>query len=529
MDFGLAREVDRLSRISAAGIEGTPCFMAPEQVRGETRSLDRRTDVYGLGSTLYSILCGRPPFFGKTADVLLDVMNSEPPPMHQFDPTIPSDLEAIVLRCLAKEPRRRYPSAKALAGDLRRFLGRARIDQRPDSGAYGQAEGTLRRMLLAAGAVTVLLAVLIAGAAVVHARLTAAEQARQAQQVEQELQQMEWQLRSACQLPLHDLTQDTGGIRKRMRQLQADLRRHDAPSRGLSHYALGRSHLALHEYSDALAQLQLAVQHGNHGPEVQYALGIALGKRFEQELSDERLTGGNRWAQEQRSELARTYLVPAIASLARGRARTNETSEYLEALIAFYSQDDDAAIGHAARALKESPWLFEAVKLQGDVHYERALQAHDRGDDEEAQKELAAAIHDYESAVAIGQSDAELYESLAEAWVRQVELSEARSRPAEAAYAQAAAAGDKVAVADPENASGLLKKATAAMLILTSARPSPAAGPQPKECLAAADAVLKHEPGNPYATIAAAACHAAAAERARTRGGDPEPLWARAL
>src|SRR5262249_11262923 len=122
MDFGLAREVDSNSQSSSGGVEGTPAYMAPEQARAETRNLDVRTDVYGLGATLYTSLAGRPPFVGNSTDVLMGVLLADPPRLRTFDPATPGALQTIVGKCLEKDARRRYPSVQALADDLRRFL-----------------------------------------------------------------------------------------------------------------------------------------------------------------------------------------------------------------------------------------------------------------------------------------------------------------------------------------------------------------------------------------------------------------------
>src|SRR5918994_1310030 len=97
--------------------------MAPEQAKGDATRLDRRSDVYSLGATLYDLLCGRPPFVGPTVvDVLTELQMKEPPPPRQISPTVPADLEAIVLKCLEKDPGLRYDSAKALAEELQRYL-----------------------------------------------------------------------------------------------------------------------------------------------------------------------------------------------------------------------------------------------------------------------------------------------------------------------------------------------------------------------------------------------------------------------
>jgi serine/threonine protein kinase len=123
MDFGLARELDVHSETVSGVIEGTPAYMSPEQVRGEVSQLDRRTDVYSLGASLYELLCGSPPFAGVTGGSLfISVLLEDPVPPRQRVRTIPSDLETIVIKCLAKQRQERYESAKALADDLQRYL-----------------------------------------------------------------------------------------------------------------------------------------------------------------------------------------------------------------------------------------------------------------------------------------------------------------------------------------------------------------------------------------------------------------------
>ncbi len=125
IDFGLARPVGGASELTHSGaILGTPSYMAPEQAGGENREVTTATDVYGLGSVLYEILAGRPPFQGATAlDVLLRVRYNDPIPPGKLRARVDRDLETVCLTCLAKEPQRRYGgSAAALADDLERWL-----------------------------------------------------------------------------------------------------------------------------------------------------------------------------------------------------------------------------------------------------------------------------------------------------------------------------------------------------------------------------------------------------------------------
>src|SRR5262249_19774572 len=132
-DFGLAKRIDTdLGPTQSGAIMGTPAYMAPEQADGRAKDIGPATDVYALGAILYELLTGRPPFTGESAiTILTSLVNLEPVPPGKLGLHLPRDLETICLKCLNKEPSRRYPSAQLLADDLRRFLAGEPISARP--------------------------------------------------------------------------------------------------------------------------------------------------------------------------------------------------------------------------------------------------------------------------------------------------------------------------------------------------------------------------------------------------------------
>jgi serine/threonine protein kinase len=143
-DFGLARKLDEQSRTQTGAALGTPSYMAPEQAEGK-KGVGPAADIYALGAILYECLTGRPPFKSATTyDTLMQVVADEPVPPTRLNRQVPLDLETMVLKCLRKNPRRRYRSASALANDLGRFLRGEPILARP-VGLRERAEKWMRR------------------------------------------------------------------------------------------------------------------------------------------------------------------------------------------------------------------------------------------------------------------------------------------------------------------------------------------------------------------------------------------------
>ena len=134
-DFGLAKQIQKDGQLTGSGqLLGTPAYMSPEQAAGEREHFGPAMDVYSLGAILYALITGGPPFRAEsTLELIIQVLKLEPIAPRLMNPKIPRDLETICLKCLAKDPRRRYSSAAKLAADLDRWLNNRPIQARPVS------------------------------------------------------------------------------------------------------------------------------------------------------------------------------------------------------------------------------------------------------------------------------------------------------------------------------------------------------------------------------------------------------------
>jgi tetratricopeptide (TPR) repeat protein/tRNA A-37 threonylcarbamoyl transferase component Bud32 len=190
-DFGLAKRVESDGSLTQTGaIVGTPQYMAPEQTQGQKGAVTTATDVYGLGAVLYALLTGKAPFRGDTVlETLEQVREREPASPRRSNAKVDRDLETICLKCLAKDPGRRYGSAEALAEDLERWLNGEPIQARRVGTGERIRKWVRRRPALAALAAVSALAslALVSGLLWHDARMkAAAEEARQERDIADE-------------------------------------------------------------------------------------------------------------------------------------------------------------------------------------------------------------------------------------------------------------------------------------------------------------------------------------------------------
>lgn len=415
LDFGIARSCDDPGDDSIAATSGTPAYMAPEQVCGDP--VGSATDVYGLGAMAYGVLAEQTPFHGATrAEVKQKVLEEEPLRLDLVVPGTPEDLDTIISISMSREPRRRYPSAKAVADDFARWSkGEPILARDPgELSRMGAWLWTRRRQTI----VTVLL--LVSTGLAVGASLWLGQQHERRQvliaEYQSEVEQIDRLLRRARMMPLHDTTAAEESTRERLRGIEASLLEHGPLARGPAYYALGFGHLMLRDFETAEQWLRAAVDSGFSDPEVESALGIAVAMRLLRNSDDPSAEDPARVAD-------------AVRCLAAHGPKTSGRDQFHEALALFVEDELDESLTMATRSADLTPWLYEARQLEGDILMARSREASNASEFGAAIQDLMDAGGAYARGLAVARSDFWLYEAETRRLMRLIELDQADGLP----------------------------------------------------------------------------------------------------
>lgn len=443
-DFGMVRS--EWQQDAAICPLGTPPFSSPEQVAGDLAAVERRSDIYSLGATLYVLLSNVSPFappspaadplgrhstttskhLGQDGNLeqhqepqqstpsrshqlqqmMEDIQHKAPTPLRAHRPELSKDLEAIIMKCLAKDPARRYASAMDLALDLDRHLEGLPVQARPLP-PWTRLSKAMRRsprtsLALASAAL------LLLGTSGFWLWNAYRLQARTywAQKFGQETIRMESILHSGRMLSLHDTSRERVILRQKMDGIRQEIAR-DKNASGPGAWALGQGLLLLGEAEKAQAHLEQAIQTGYDLPPVRQALGEALLMRYQTGLQDLGTMDDKELRKKQREKLEREFRTPALWHLLRAKSDQTRSPQEIRLALAEGRLQDAQTLAQAIYG--QEPWNYEPLLDVAEAKMLQGQNAVETGQVENAKTHFQEALALLDTPNRIAPSDERIY------------------------------------------------------------------------------------------------------------------------
>ena len=459
LDFGLARDQDAPGLTRTGVAVGTPYYMAPEQVSGERDQIDRRTDVYGLGATLYEVLSGRPPYEGKSGtEILLQILKDDPVPLRKVAPKVPQDLETIVMKCLERDPSRRYESSKALADDLQRFLDGEPLAATPVSLSYRLIKKARKNPLAAGIAIAAAVITIVLVTSFFWVQWQNKLQAQYAREFGDEVKNIQSVLPNIYTAPIHDVRSEIAALRSRLEKMEERVKQGGRAAQDPGNNALGQGYLALGEIEKARIHLEKAWNSGYQLPSTAYALGQTMGLLFQKKLDEAERNTSEEVRNKLKKQYEKEFKEPAVLYLRKAEHNV-ESPAYVEGLIALYEKRYDEALKKSREAYEKSRWSYEAKTLEGKALVGIAQKKSDVGDYKGAIQQYQLAGEAYATASALGRSRADIYLSDCDRWGKTIVAQTYTDIGPDVSLKKAEEACNKAILIDPDDGESYLRKA----------------------------------------------------------------------
>ncbi len=419
-DFGIAKQLDSPALTKDAIASGSPNYMSPEQAAGDKyKALDIRTDIYSLGVTLYEMLTGKLPHSGETSiEVMFKIINQEPTPVCKFNPNIPKDLGSIVMKCLEKEPKKRYQSAQELTEDLNRFLKGDPVKARQSGILYKTSKKIKKHPLITTVMTLLTIFILMILSFWISDKVETAKKIAISQQLGQIINNSEHIMRIAHMMPIHNLKGDLQKVENETVKIKSLVKKMGKAGKGPGLYALGKCYLILEQEETAKSCLEKAYKTGYENDDLFYQLGIEYSKTYLKQHDKLKKALNSKTFQVEKANLKKKYIDKAIKMFDKVKNSKTYSKYYGKAYVSYINQDYDKALEYCKKSRENNNWFYEALLLSGEIHITLAEQAEIAGLFEKADKEYNLALKKIEHAIEIAKSDSNCYKTLASLWIK---------------------------------------------------------------------------------------------------------------
>ncbi len=410
IDFGLAHRDHQGEQLSQSAGQGTPSYMAPEQGSLKASEIDRRADLYSVGATLYHLLTGQPPHQSQlTSPDTTSSKNIEeyaPTPLNTFARNIPVDLQSLLLKCLKRDPNKRYSSAKSLADDIELYLNGEPIKAHRGL-VYRTYKKVRKHKLLVAFASLFLLTIVTSGSWFVYQSYQQQIREQMIQTFSAKVENMEARVRFTYMAPRHDISAEIENWNKEINEIKQEIIQLGDLAYGPGHYAIGRMHYSLQEYDKALKHLQLAWNSGFQQPRVAYILALTNGEIYQRQKNIINNLPSKSAQKEKLIALDKKYRQPAIQLLEQGM-QASPNQALARAKLYFYQEELEKSLNTLQQSTDFPSWFYQHKVLTGDIYQTMAETAGAAHKDKEIKKYTTLALENYQQAITIAPSDFQL-------------------------------------------------------------------------------------------------------------------------
>ena len=402
LDFGIASVEEQQSLTMTGAIIGTPGYMSPEQAKGISSELDRRTDIFSLGVLLYKLIKHKMPFEADNiSEISYKIIHDEPTTLGSV---VPVELKAIIFKCLEKRVENRYASASSLNQDLNAYLNGDVVSARNIT-FLGRVKKKIIKHPFTSTFVTIAALTTIMGVGFgmyqVYASL------KKIQMTENYLsrsQEIKAKVRRTHMMPLHNIRSEYAEISHDIEQLKNEIENTHADASGLSDFALGSAYLTMRKKDIAYDYLAKAFNKGWKSYELSGALGLILAYKWDDAKRHSLSISNKEERQEYLDKKQIEIYQPAVKHL-KNAQKGLSISNFISAYLASLDNDIDKAIEFIEKEIVINPWYYEALILASDLYIRKAIPILSSQGYQQAKGYINLSKERMDQAINIGRSD----------------------------------------------------------------------------------------------------------------------------
>jgi len=408
LDFGIASDKQQESLTMTGSIMGTPGYMSPEQAKGMNDKIDRRSDIFSAGVLLYKLIKDDMPFKAESiSEISYKIIHEEPT---LIGSEVPSDIQAIVFKCLEKKVDKRYTSFKHLLSDLDAYLNGDVVAARKITFIGRSIKKIKKSPILSA---VLFAALLVTFSGISYGIYQSIDSIRKVQLTKEYMtaaERIKNNIRRTHMMPLHNVQAEYASYKNDIEKLRKDIEHSGIDNTGLSDFALGTAYQNMRLYDKALSYFKKAEKKGWQSSEMYIGLGEALAIEWDsQKILAKKITNEKEY-KIYLDKAKNKYYYPAKSYLQKAQENSIHI-HYLKAKIALIDADLETTIRESLLDIDQNPWHYEALRLASLAYRKKFLNLGSKQGYDSVYEFLNLSNEALEKAIKIGSSDPSNYVS----------------------------------------------------------------------------------------------------------------------